>query len=79
MQDAALVREKKKSLLQRIWDARTAYLFILPAYIPFLIFVVYPLVDGLRLSFYEAGINKAKWKFVGFQNFIRLFTTDNDG
>lgn len=77
MQDAALVREKKKSLLQRIWDARTAYLFILPAYIPFLIFVVYPLVDGLRLSFYEAGINKAKWKFVGFQNFIRLFTTDN--
>ena len=77
MQDVALVKEKRKNLLQRIWDARTAYLFILPAYIPFLIFVVYPLVDGLRLSFYEAGINKAKWKFVGFQNFIRLFTTDN--
>ncbi|MBC7242221.1 MAG: sugar ABC transporter permease [Anaerolineae bacterium] len=69
--------ERRRTWWQKIWDARAAYLFILPAYIPFIVFVLYPLINGLRLSFYEAGVNKAKWRFIGFDNFVRLFTRDD--
>ena len=67
---------KTQNIFQKMWEARTGYFFILPAYIPFIIFVLYPLANGLRLSFYKAGLNKAKWSFVGFDNFVRLFTKD---
>ena len=66
----------KKNLFRRIWDARSAYAFIAPAYIPFLIFTLYPLVQGLRLSLYKAGVNRAKWEFIGLGNFVWLFTKD---
>ena len=45
-----------KGLIRRIFKARWAYFFILPAYIPFLIFTVYPLLDGIRLSLYDATL-----------------------
>lgn len=60
----------KKGLIQRIVDARWAYLFLLPAYIPFLIFVVYPLLNGIRLSFYEATLKGQT--FIGLDNYRRL-------
>ena len=60
----------KKGLVRRIIDARWAYLFILPAYIPFLIFIVYPLLEGIRLSFYDADLKGRT--FVGLENYGRL-------
>lgn len=77
MESGMLLEAKSPNIFRRIWDSRSAYLFILPAYIPFIIFVLYPLANGLRLSFYSAGINKAKWTVIGFDNFVRLFTKDN--
>ncbi len=74
---SAAYPERRRTWWQKIWEARAAYLFILPAYIPFIVFVLYPLLNGLRLSFYEAGVNKAKWRFIGFDNFVRLFTRDD--
>lgn len=74
---SAAYPERRRTWWQTIWEARSAYLFILPAYIPFIVFVLYPLLNGLRLSFYEAGVNKAKWRFIGFDNFVRLFTRDD--
>jgi len=69
---AHIPAETKRNALQRIWKARWAYIFIAPAFIPFLIFIVYPLMEGLRLSFYQAGINPDNWVFIGLQNYINL-------
>lgn len=55
-------------------EAIAAYLFILPTLIGFVIFLAYPLVESLRISFYEYGI----WgdtTYIGTENFQRL-TTD---
>ena len=55
-------------------EAIAAYLFILPTLIGFAIFIAYPLVESLRISFYEYGI----WgdtTYIGAENFQRL-TTD---
>ena len=54
-------------------EAIAAYLFILPTLIGFAIFIAYPLVESLRISFYEYGI----WgdtTYIGTENFERLAT-----
>ena len=51
----------------------TWVLFLLPALIIYLTFMAGPLFDSLRLSLYTGeGYNPTK--FVGFQNYIDLFT-----
>jgi len=50
--------------------------FLTPAVIIYSLFMVYPLIDSLRLSFYDsAGANQEI--FVGIQNYINLFTNPN--
>lgn len=49
----------------------TGYLFIAPQFILFLIFLVYPIFEGIRLSLYK--INYQQETFVGFANYIKLF------
>lgn len=49
----------------------TGYLFILPQMIVFLAFLVYPILEGMRLSLYQ--INYQNEKFVGFANYTTLF------
>jgi multiple sugar transport system permease protein len=49
----------------------TGYLFIAPQFILFLLFLVYPIFEGARLSLYK--INYQKENFVGFDNYIKLF------
>lgn len=58
------------TLVERMWKARWAYIFLLPALIPFFIFILGPLLAGLRLSLYEARL--ADRTFIGFSNFIQL-------
>jgi len=65
-----------QNLGKRMWKGRWGYFFILPALIPFLIFTVYPLVHGIWLSFLNAGVNRDRWRFIGLDNYIRLFTKD---
>ncbi len=38
----------------------------------FTIFTIYPLFEGIRLSFYDAGLKMRTW--VGFENYARLLT-----
>ena len=59
-----------RSLPRQLWSARWAYLFLLPALIPFFLFVLLPLLEGLRLSFYDAELVKREW--VGLKNFQDL-------
>ena len=49
----------------------TGYLFVAPQLILFLIFLVYPIIEGIRLSFYR--INYTNEVFVGFENYQKLF------
>jgi ABC-type sugar transport system permease subunit len=54
---------------------RMGYVFILPFMLIFITFNLYPVIYSLALSFYDwNGIGRKT--FVGFQNYIRLFTTD---
>src|SRR5258708_38977027 len=46
--------------------------FLLPAFIIYTLFMVYPLFDSLRLSFYDQSVVGPP-VFVGFQNFQTLF------
>jgi multiple sugar transport system permease protein len=52
-------------------EARSAYLFLAPTLAFYSLFTLYPLAQGLLLSFFEAGL-KPERKFVGLQNFVRL-------
>ena len=54
----------------------TPYLFLLPALVLFLVFRVYPLVNGLWLSFTSARLGRAQYTFVGLSNYEKLFSDD---
>jgi multiple sugar transport system permease protein len=51
--------------------SRTAYLFILPYFIPFLAFLVVPVFWSIWLSFNKGGLLDSA-KFVGFQNWREI-------
>ena len=50
----------------------TPYLFLLPALLLFLLFRVYPLANGLWLSFTSARLGRAEYTFVGLSNYEKL-------
>lgn len=56
-------------------DTRTAFWFLLPSLIGFLIFMLYPLLASFGISFTNWQM-MAPPKFVGFDNYVRLFTKD---
>ena len=66
-------RAGQPSLPAQIRRARTAYLFLLPGFILFVVFVVYPMLYSLRISFYDWNIIKpAKSTWVGLDNYRTL-------
>jgi ABC-type sugar transport system permease subunit len=56
-------------------NTMVAYYFLLPAIIGFAIFTAVPLVTSLVISLYEWNTLSSP-KFVGFGNFIKIFTQD---
>ncbi|WP_062322873.1 carbohydrate ABC transporter permease [Halolactibacillus sp. JCM 19043] len=57
--------------LESMKDHITGYLFIAPQILLFLVFLVYPIFEGLRLSFYNVSYGKET--FIGFDNYQQLF------
>jgi raffinose/stachyose/melibiose transport system permease protein len=51
--------------------------FLAPAVIIYTLFMIYPLIDSLRLSLYTMETQGGAEIFVGLQNYHRLFTDDN--
>ena len=49
--------------------------YIIPALLVYAVFMAYPLLDSFRLSLY-AGTTASNREFVGFANYVRLFTDD---
>ncbi|NMB12102.1 MAG: sugar ABC transporter permease [Firmicutes bacterium] len=60
--------------LRALFEGRWGYFFIAPAYIFFALFTLYPLLDGLRLSLFDAGLAHQTW--VGLENYARLLTDE---
>lgn len=52
-------------------------LFYVPAILLFLVFVIYPFMQGIRLSFTNWNGYSQTMKYVGFKNYIRLFQDAN--
>ncbi|MET3697871.1 carbohydrate ABC transporter membrane protein 1 (CUT1 family) [Bacillus oleivorans] len=64
------MKNNKHSLKENI----TGYLFIAPQMLLFIVFLVYPIFEGIRLSLYK--INYQSQTFIGFENYKRLFSDD---
>jgi multiple sugar transport system permease protein len=62
--------ERGRRRPRQVWV--TAYLFLLPGLLLFVLFRVYPLLEGLRLSFTNARLGRATHAFVGIANYERL-------
>lgn len=56
---------------QQLRETITGYLFILPQFLLFLLFAVYPIIEGIRLSLYRVDYQNET--FVGLSNYTALF------
>lgn len=56
---------------QHVRENITGYLFILPQFLLFLLFAVYPILEGIRLSLYRVDYQNET--FVGLSNYTTLF------
>ena len=67
---------------KRISYAKWGYLFILPFFAAYAIFSLYPQLLTIYNSFFENyrdGLTQVGPNFVGFKNYVRLFTPDKNG
>ncbi len=72
-------RTSKKPFARRIAKGGfiAALPFLAPALAAYVVFVIGPMVSAVRLSLYEwSGFNSDPQVFVGFDNYVRLFTQD---
>ena len=53
-------------------EAFVGYLFILPTYIGFTIFILYPLVESVRISFQEFSLLRGS-TYIGLDNYVQMF------
>lgn len=65
-------KAKSRRLLHVIWKERTSYLFLLPILALYSIFSLYPILQTLQLSFFDAKIIK-QGPFVGLKNYGDIF------
>ncbi|GLO61698.1 ABC transporter permease [Vibrio sp. MACH09] len=60
---------------RRVSSKLSPWLFLAPAIVVFLIYVIYPIIDSIILSFYNwDGLGDKTW--VGFDNYVELFDSD---
>ncbi|MDQ0901335.1 MULTISPECIES: carbohydrate ABC transporter permease [unclassified Paenibacillus] len=63
---------------KRIWEAIRPYVMVLPAMTGIILFVIYPVIYLIQLSFYKYNLmNKDRSKFIGFDNFTQIFTRED--
>ena len=70
--------KRKKGISYAKWG----YLFILPFFLTYCVFALAPQVLTIYNSFFEnyrEGLTQVGPRFVGFQNYVKLFTPDKNG
>ena len=65
-------RQKKQNTIGK--DGMLGYIFLAPSLIMFTVFMFYPILYTLYLSFFEWNMVKPEKKFVGLGNYIAIFT-----
>ena len=74
--------EKKQKSKKTVSYARWGYIFILPFFITYAIFTLYPQLLTFYNSFFENfrdGLTQIGPNFVGLRNYVKLFTPDSAG
>ncbi|MDY4609077.1 MAG: sugar ABC transporter permease [Sphaerochaetaceae bacterium] len=71
MIDKRLLRSNRRQGAEP--SARYWLLYLVPGIVFYVLFMAYPLVDSLRLSFFTGNTATTR-TFIGFGNFVRLFT-----
>ncbi len=67
----------KSTIWMRIWRSRVSYLMVLPFLVPFIIFVVLPLIQSAVVSTYDySAVATDESEFVGLQNYITLLSLE---
>ncbi|MDR1892556.1 MAG: sugar ABC transporter permease [Oscillospiraceae bacterium] len=65
----------RRPVLKRLWGDRASYFFMLPYLSIFVVFTMLPVLVSFLLSFTYFNVLQMP-RFVGFQNYIKLFTQD---
>lgn len=76
------LREKLPTKRKGVSYAKWGYLFIAPFFLTYAVFKLYPLFLTIYNSFFEnyrSGLKQVGPNFVGFANYIKLFTPDANG
>lgn len=66
------MRTKNRGFIYNLKKYRVAYVYILPFYILFLVFGIFPMVSGFLLSFFRWD-GLGPMHFLGLENYINLF------
>lgn len=73
---ANLAQAARSSRKKQLREYRDAFLLVAPALIMFAAFVVYPVINTIRLSFYDYGLTDPKIDFIGLKNYQELMHDD---
>lgn len=63
--------------MKKIKQSGLGYLFLIPSILAFAIFMFYPMVQTIYLSFFDWNLVSPTKKFVGLDNYIHFFTNPN--
>ena len=66
------MRQHASEMLKLIYKHRAAYLFILPSFTFFSVFMLYPVIRGFILAFQRYRVPPEPNTFVGFSNFVEV-------
>ncbi len=73
-------KPKKRKMTLMTKNAIAGYLFILPFIIGFVVFMVYPLIESLRMSFSDVNIGDSiggfSMKWIGLENYNKALRVD---
>jgi multiple sugar transport system permease protein len=67
----------RTGILQRVWDHRADYAYVMPALLVMLIVIAYPVYYTIDLSFYQTppGLQLRDKIFVGFDNYTTILSS----
>jgi len=68
--------EKAKAVFSKIWKSKISYAFLAPFAVVFILFTVLPVLASVFYGFTYNNIFEP-FRWVGFNNYIRLFTKDD--